>query len=198
MDRRATREKLGISNRTRVVVWHGRVDIYRKGLDILVNAWNRLCQNHTVTDKLLILVGTGNDADELHVRINSLNLPDVLWIDSYILDTTTIRRYLSAADAYVFPSRHEGFAVAPIEAMACGLPVVAAAAQGIPDIFENGEADGGRVIPRGDEDALATSLSRILNDPDWARKLGARARQRAIKCFSRKSIALQLGEFLGL
>jgi len=198
LDRGKSREKLGIPQSTRVAIWHGRVDVYRKGLDILVNAWRKLCRNHDAAKRLLILVGSGNDSDELRQLINGANLQDLLWVDRYVLDRTTILSYLSAADVYIFPSRHEGFPVAPIEAMACGIPVVAAAASGIPDIFENGEADGGLVVPREDPDALAASLGRILDNPDWGRMLGARARQRALACFSLNSIARQLQDFLGV
>jgi glycosyltransferase involved in cell wall biosynthesis len=58
-----------------------------------------------------------------------------------------MRQYLSVADVYVFPSRHEGFPVAPLEAMACGLPIVAAYAPGICDILSEGEESGGLVVP---------------------------------------------------
>jgi starch synthase len=143
-----------------------------------------------------LLVGTGQHAEELGQRIATLRLPGVLWVNEFVQDRTAIRRYLSAADVYVFPSRHEGFPVAPIEAMACGLPLVAADAQGIPDILEGGEASGGLMVPRGNATELALALGRVLDDEAWSRELGRRARCRAEACFPLEAVGKQLRAFL--
>ena len=125
-----------------------------------------------------------------------MQLRSVLWVNEFVQDRTAIRRYLSAADVYAFPSRHEGFPVALIEAMACGLPVVAADAQGVPDILEGGEASGGLVVPRNDTAALALALGRVLDDEVWSRELGKRARCRVEACFSFEAVGKQLCTFL--
>jgi starch synthase len=111
-------------------------------------------------------------------------------------DRNAIRRCLSAGDVYVFPSRHEGFPVSVIEAMACGLPVVASEVQGIPDILMEGELSGGLVVPQEDSAALAHALGRILEDEAWSRELGHRARHRAETHFSHKTVGQQLRDFL--
>ncbi|MGH7807739.1 MAG: glycosyltransferase family 4 protein, partial [Thermodesulfobacteriota bacterium] len=195
-DRSETRAALDIPSTARVVIWHGRVDIHRKGLDILLDAWKMVCQEHKGQDLRLLLVGTGIDAGELHRRIKAMQLQGVTWVDKYLIDRGAIRRYLSAADIYTLPSRHEGFPVAPIEAMACGLPVVAADAPGVPDILEDGEISGGIVVPRIDAKALALALGRILDDMVWARKLGMRARHRVETHFSLEKVGKQLRTFL--
>jgi starch synthase len=147
-------------------------------------------------DLRLLLVGQGQDAQELHRRISTLQLGNVIWLREFVHDRIAIRRYLSAADVYVFPSRHEGFPVAPIEAMACGLPVIAAAAQGIPDILEDGEASGGLVVPCDDAAAMALALGRVLDDEAWGRELGRRARKRIEASFPLDRVGRQLREFL--
>lgn len=195
-DRSKARAGLGIPLDARVVVWHGRVSIRQKGLDILLDAWERVCCERTGRDLRLLLVGTGQDAEELRQRIAAMQLRGVLWMNEFVHDRAAIRHYISAADVYVFPSRHEGFPVALIEAMACGLPVVAADAQGVPDILEGGEASGGLVVPRNDTAALALALGRVLDNEVWSRELGKRARCRVETCFSFEAVGKQLRTFL--
>ncbi len=195
-DHDEARTALGIPLDAQIVVWHGRISLWQKGLDLLLDAWTEIRRERTNRDIRLLLVGTGRDAAELHRRIAALRVPDVTWVDEFVHDRTRIRQYLSAADVYAFPSRHEGFPVAPLEAMACGLPVVAADAPGIPDIFEGGEASGGIVIPRNDPMALAAALSLILDDKGWGRELGKRARRRIETSFSLEAVGAQLAAFL--
>ena len=64
-DRSEARAELGISLDARVAVWHGRVSMWRKGLDILLEAWERVCSQRPAKDLRLLLVGTGKDAEEL-------------------------------------------------------------------------------------------------------------------------------------
>jgi glycosyltransferase involved in cell wall biosynthesis len=196
IDRRQARAALGISADARVMVWHGRIDLYRKGLDILLNAWDQVCRKRLRRNLRLLLVGTGNDAEDLRRRIADMHLEGVLWIDKFLHDRTAIRLYLSAADVYAFPSRHEGFPVAPIEAMACGLPVVAANAPGISDIFDGGEASGGLVVPLGDVAAFSLALERLLDNEIFACELGKRARRRVDASFSLAAVGEQLRSFL--
>lgn len=196
IDRKEARTVLGIPHNARVVVNHGRIEINLKGLDVLLEAWEQICGERPGMDLRLLLVGTGSDADELRRRITTMQLRGVMWVNEFVRDRTAIRRYLSAADVYTLPSRYEGFPVAPIEAMACGLPVVAAEAPGVRDILEDGEASGGIVIPCGDAKALGLALGRLLDDEAWGRELGKRARQRAEECFSLEAIGKQLRDFL--
>ena len=196
MDRSEARAELDIPLNAQVVVNHGRIDIHRKGLDILLDAWQQVLSERPERDLRLLLVGTGSDADKLHQRLAQMDLPGVMWRDEYVRDRTLIQRYLSAADVYTLPSRHEGFPVAPIEAMSCSLPVVATDAPGVPEILEGGEASGGLVVPRGDATALASALGRILDNETWMRELGQRARCRAELCFSLEAIGKQLRDFL--
>lgn len=195
-DRSKARAALGLPDTARVAMWHGRVDMHRKGLDVLLDAWKRVRRDNEQQDVRLLLVGTGDDADELRRRIADMQLQGVHWTDEYVLDRAAIRRYLSAADVFVLPSRHEGFPMAPVEAMACGRPVVAAAAPGIPDILEGEEAAGGCVVPRGDAAALASALGPVLDDVAWSRTLGARARRRVERSFTREAVGKQLRAFL--
>jgi glycosyltransferase involved in cell wall biosynthesis len=191
-DRQEARKALGIPPDARVVVCHGRIEIERKGLDVLLEAWQKLSSERPGRDLRLLLVGTGSDASKLRQRIAEMELRGVMWIDEFVRDRTIIQQYLSAADVYTLPSRHEGFPVAPLEAMACALPVVAADAPGVPDIFEQREASGGLVVPRGDAKALAVALKRVLDDEVIRHDMGKSARKRVEECFSLDAVGQQL------
>ncbi len=193
-DRATSRRELGMPQEARIVVWHGRVDYRRKGLDVLLAAWRRICNERTDEDLRLVLIGTGNDAAELRAGIEGMR--GVVWVDEYVRDRGRLQTYLHAADVYAFPSRHEGFAVAPLEAMASGLPVVAADAPGVSDLFEGGEASGGIVGPRGDVTTFATALARLIDDKDLCCALGARARARVEESFALEAVGARLKEFL--
>jgi glycosyltransferase involved in cell wall biosynthesis len=193
-DRATSRSELGLPQDARIVLWHGRVDFRRKGLDVLLDAWWRLYSERTDDDLRLVLVGTGHDAAELRAAIKGSH--GIIWVNEYVRDRKLLQTYLNAADLYAFPSRHEGFAVAPLEAMASGLPVVAADAPGVGDLLEGGEASGGIVVPRGDATAFATALARLIDDEDLCRALGARARARVEESFALEAVGARLKEFL--
>jgi glycosyltransferase involved in cell wall biosynthesis len=194
-DRAQSRAVLKIPLDAQVVVCHGRIDIHRKGLDILLTAWKQICGQRPDRDLRLLLIGTGSDAKQLHQLIAAQALRGILWIDEYVRDRALMQQYLSAADLYTLASRHEGFPVAPIEAMACGLPVVATRAPGVPDILGREEM-GGLIVPCEDAPALAAAIGRVLDDPTLRDRLSQQARHRAEQCFSLEAIGQQLHHFL--
>lgn len=197
MDRDEARRRCGISTTAKVAVCHGRIAIKQKGLDVLLKAWDEICVLRPMEEMVLLLVGDGKDADSLKQLLDARVMKNtVVWIHEYVRDRARLRTYISCGDVYVMASRNEGFPVAPLEAMACGLPVVAADAPGIQDIFPDGEASGGIVVPREDAKALATGLLRVLNDNLLARELARRARERAESAFSLNPIGQQLRQFL--
>ena len=196
VDRAAARTELGIAPEARVAVWHGRVAMHNKGLDVLAAAWENVCRKRPGSDLQLLIVGTGRDRDELGRLIAQRALPGMRWVEEYVLDRGAMRRFLSAADVYAFPSRHEGLPVAPVEAMACGLPVVATEAQGIPDILAGGRSAGGIVVARDDVAGFAEALGGLLDDTALARELGGRARRRVESSFSLEIVGTQLRDLL--
>jgi glycosyltransferase involved in cell wall biosynthesis len=188
--RRPGRAELRFGDDEVVVAWHGRVDLQRKGLDVLADAWRRL----QGPGRRLLLIGTGRDAGMLRERIAGLS--GVTWVDDYVLDKRRIATLLASADVYAFPSRHEGLPVAPLEAMACGLPLVAADAPGVSEILPEGERSGGIVVPSGDPAALAEALDALLRDPSRRAEIGACARRRVEDAFSPQAVGHRLRRFL--
>ena len=195
MPRSEARESLGIPSSARVAISHGRIDIFRKGLDLLLDAWSRLRSAHSAEDWRLVLIGSGDDATKFRSLLSGRDYSSVLWIDHYIRDRALMRRWLSAADVYVMASRHEGFPVAPLEGMACGLPVVATAVPGIAEIMGEEIPLPGITTPIGDVGALTAALGSLLEDTKLSKDLGFRAKRRA-QYFSLLSISTQLRSFL--
>lgn len=186
MPRAQARASLEISSQEFVAVTHGRIDIHRKGLDLLLAGWAGL--------GMLVLIGSGQDRARLTTMVKDRT--DVRWIDHYTNDRELIRRWLSAADLYVSASRLEGMPVAPLEAMACGLPVVASTAKGLEDIFPPDLPSGGIRFPTGDVDALSSAIRELRDDPALRQRLGLHARKAAELRFSINSVGERLGLLL--
>jgi len=186
-DGAAIRRELDIPESTLVVTWHGQMQLRRKGLDVLLDAWQLLGE---ARDAHLVLVGAGEDAGEIARRAQGARR--VHLVQEWVQDRERMRAILSSADVYVFPSRHEGLPVAPLEAMACGLPVVGADASGVADVV----GDTGIVVPREDVDALALGLGELLDDADRRADLGRKARSRLEQSFALEPVGTALRSFL--
>ncbi len=194
--RETARARIGVSADPVIVIYHGNIDFHVKGIDVLLDAWSATTPVAAPASRQLLIVGDGKDADRLERELRERHRTDVLFRRGWISDRALLRQYLSAADVYVFPSRNDAFGIALVEAMACGLPVIASDARGIPDILPDGEASGGIIVPPGDDRALAAALDRLLRDGALRARLGSHARRRASQpCFD-PSIAHELARFL--
>jgi starch synthase len=176
-DRHAARCELGLRSDAFLVVTHGRIDVWRKGLDQLVEAW-LLFRSHRPLARLA-LIGSGPDEAQFRELLRCVAPSGVTWVDGHVTDRALLRRWLTAADAYVMTSRVEGTPVAPLEAMAMGLPVVATDAPGLAELFERGRDSGAVLVPREDPHALGAALSELAEDADLRRRLGGLARRTA-------------------
>ena len=195
-DRAGTRARLGIGPEAVVVVTHGRISLHAKGLDVLAAAWKAVCADRPGRDLRWLVVGTGDDAAAFAALVAGHELPGVVWVNEFVLERARMRDYLAAADAYVLASRREGFPVAPVEAMAAGLPAVAADAPGVADIFEDGERSGGIVVPREDADALADAIGRLVDDAALRASMGRAARRRIETRFALDATGAALRRFM--
>jgi starch synthase len=196
MDRDQSRRALGLPVHRRVVIYHGRIDMRHKGLDVLLDAWDRVSANPIGRDAILLMIGAGRDDAILRERLQRSELSNVQWVDRYELDRTVMRRYLSAADFYVLPSRFEGFPVAPLEAMACGLPIIGTDIPAMSNILARGRASGGLLIRREDSRALADAITELISDPDLCRNLGRNARRNVEEHYSIETVGRCLDQML--
>jgi glycosyltransferase involved in cell wall biosynthesis len=166
--------------------------IERKGIDVLIEAWQRIHDSYPQAH--LLLVGKDRFPDDtaaeqyLTEQLDTLsegaveNLHRVGVVDD-------VEAYLQVSDVFLFPSRREGFGTVMVEAMACGLPSVVAEMPGITDTIFSDDAGDGIVVPQEDPAALARAAELLLADPGRARSVGQAARQRAVQAFSMERIA---------
>jgi glycosyltransferase involved in cell wall biosynthesis len=132
------------------------------------------------------IFGDGRLRDDLEVRIGKLGLEDAVVLRGAVTHDVVLRA-LQEADVFVCGSRptedgdRDGIPNSLAEAMACGLPAVATAVSGIPELLEDGRS--GRVVPAGEPAALAAALEELANDLERSAELGRRARERVLAVF---------------
>jgi glycosyltransferase involved in cell wall biosynthesis len=165
------RARLGLDPDAFIVVGLGRL-VAIKGFDLLARALPAVVAQ--IPSARVLLVGDGAERAHLVAIAASMGVAERLRMTG---ETTDVASYLAAADVVAVPSRNEGMGRVIVEAMALGLPVVATAVGGIPDVVTDGEC--GRLVEPDDVDALAAALIELGRDPALRRKLGEAAVRRA-------------------
>lgn len=176
-----------------VVAYTGRLVRY-KGLPVLVRAWEAVHREHP--GAILLLVGSeGADMhgceDELRHAVAQRGLEGSVRFTGAVEDVVPC---LWAADAFAFPTEDEAFGISLLEAMACGLPAVTTPVGGVPEVVTDGE--DALLVPPGRPEPLAAALSRLLDDPLLARRLGAEARRTAARGYGREAVADRYAQLL--
>ena len=121
----------------------------------------------------LALVGDGPDRAAAEALAAQLGLGDRVRFLGERIDLPSVLR---ASDLFLLPSETESFGLAALEAMACGLPVVASDVGGLPEVVAHGET--GLLAPVGDVAAMARHVARLLGDEGQRARFGAAARER--------------------
>jgi L-malate glycosyltransferase len=127
----------------------------------------------------LVLVGDGPERPRALQHAADLGIrDDVLFLGKH----ATVEELLSCADLFLLPSASESFGLAALEAMACGAPVVATSAGGLPEVVKDGVT--GYLFPVGDIQQMAEAGVRVLEDEALAKRLSEAARALTMECFS--------------
>ena len=146
----------------------------KKGFDILIDAFRRVRER--APEARLVIAGEGTERERLEQRIRELGLGDAVELPG-VLDEAAKRALWQRTRVYVSSSRREPFSNANLEALAVGLPIVATAVGGNPEIVQAGQ--NGHLVPPEDAPALADAILRLFEDPQAADRMGARAHEHA-------------------
>jgi glycosyltransferase involved in cell wall biosynthesis len=166
--RNALRALLGMSGDI-YTCYTGRL-VAEKGLDLLLRAWSDVVQVEPAAK--LLIIGDGDQRDYLQNLTRQLNNTSSVTFTGAVQDTAP---YLQACNIYVQPSFTEGLPISMLEAMACGLPVLATAVGGVSDLIQDHQ--NGLLIPPHDIDCLRTGLIDLISKSTLRRQLCEKARQ---------------------
>jgi glycosyltransferase involved in cell wall biosynthesis len=181
------RARLGLAGR-RVVLSAGRL-VPMKNIALLVDALARMRQAER--DVHLLLVGEGSYERALKQQAARLGLADAVTFAGYV-PHDQMAPYYRTADVFALASEFDNSPNVVLEAMACGLPVVATDVGGVAEYVA---ADrGGSLVPRGDAPAMARALGRWLGDADGRRAVSAFNRRLILEQFSWRASAERLLE----
>lgn len=195
-------DRLGIDRNRPSVVFVGRIT-RQKGLPYLMRACLSL-----PADAQIILLAGAPDTPEIAAEVAALaddlraarDPEGVIWVQE-MLPKQDVIQVLTHATVFVCPSVYEPMGIVNLEAMACETAVVATATGGIPEVVADGETgllvpieqvDDGTGTPVHPEKFvadLAATLTRVLNDPQLAERMGKAGRRRAVEHFSWARIA---------
>ena len=157
--RSESRERIGLSATSFVAVCARRL-VPRTGVGVLLEAW---ADERLPSDRQLLIVGDGADREELSRTVDRLRLGERVRFLGRVDDVTLVNAY-RAADVAVLPSLAlEGFGLVVLEALACGVPVVATRVGGLPEALDG--LDRSLVVQPQDPDALVRRLTGPFPDP---------------------------------
>jgi glycogen synthase len=172
------RSRFSVSNEEIVFLFLGRL-VQRKGADVLLKAWK------VESPGMLWIVGDGPEKTSLEKLARDLGLTKI----QFFGNTGTPLDYYQAADVFILPSRIEGMPSVTLEAMSCGLPIVATSIGGVVDQIEN-EREG-LLVPAENSTLLSDAIRRMACENDNREKWKRQALQTVREKYDASRIALK-------
>lgn len=167
-------EALGVENRTSKVVGFVGELREKKGLATLLTGYAQT--NKKIPSTLLIVGEIREGEDKKLFDEFQLSNPENQIIVTGHVPHKDLPAYYSLMDVFIHPSLRDGMPNAVLEAMACGVPVIATPVGGVLDVLEDGV--NGRTIPVNDAEMLAKVTEELLNDPEQCTRLSKKAREK--------------------
>jgi glycosyltransferase involved in cell wall biosynthesis len=191
------RKQLGLPDDEFIVLQLGRM-VARKGIDNVIRAVAALNSEYGLPTRLLVVGGNSATPDRaVTPEIGKLaDLAASLGIERSVTFTgqkprDELRYFYAAANVFVTTPWYEPFGITPVEAMACGTPVIGTAVGGIKSTVLNGKT--GFLVPPNDPDALARRLAWMHAHPHAARRIGWAGMRRAYQNFTWRTVVDQIG-----
>ncbi|GAB4044255.1 glycosyltransferase family 4 protein [Spirosoma jeollabukense] len=196
------RQQLGLAPQIPLLLQLGRL-VPRKGIATVIQALALLHQKHTIPAQLLIVGGDSRHADPtLTPEIGRLqHIASELGVEDHVTFTGSrerheLRNYYSAADAFVTTPSYEPFGITPLEAMACGTPVVGSAVGGIKHTILANKT--GFLVPPNDPVALAARLAVLLSHKSLRDQYSRAAIQHVRSGYTWQQVARQTADLYDL
>lgn len=162
--------------------------VYR--IDVLIRAFAIVCSKCKVPVRLDIY-GEGELLGELKELAENLGVAQkVNFIGS--IPNDQVPNALHKMDIFALSSERESFGVAAVEAMACGLPVAATAAEGFVEVIKDGNT--GFIVPKNDYEQLAEKILELINNEELRKKMGQNGRERALELYDWEKNVTQMEE----
>lgn len=168
-DKSEGRKKLNLDNSERILLSVGSLN-KNKAHALLINAFAEMTKTNSLWS--LYIVGEGEERMNLEKQILDLELGQKVRLLGF-QDHNSLLQWLNSADIFVLPSLSEGTPNALLEAMSCGLPVVASKVGGIPDLVQHEKE--GLLFEPGSKDDLKEKLERLIGDREFQIALGKNA-----------------------
>lgn len=198
VNRRKARRSLGLAENERILLQLGRM-VPRKGVDTVVRGFARLVKHHGIPARLFVVGGETDSPDPLTTpEIGRLmRIAEEEGISNRVNFTGRrgrdhISTYMSAADVFISTPWYEPFGITPVEAMACGTPVIGSSVGGIKYTVVDGET--GYLVPPNSPLALGDRLAQMFNDPKKLEEMGRQARRRALEMFTWEKVSQQIAQ----
>lgn len=153
------------------LLYFGRLDVFQKGLDTLLEAVAILTRARP--DVELRMAGRGKDTERVREMVSALGIERNVRMLGAVSEEER-QRLFAGARVQLMPSRFEGFGMVAAEAMAAGVPLVAAASGSLPEVVD--APHGGVLVPAGDAVALAAAVGNLIDDPGRRAELSRDAR----------------------
>lgn len=182
------RRKLDLKHDERIILAVGRLSKEKAQIDLL-RAFKNLSEQHLEIAARLVVVGDGPERETLEATAASLGLSDRVIFAGQV---NNVEVYFRAADVLVNPSHSEGSPYVLLEAMAAGLPIVATAVGGVPEMVENNKT--ALLVPDNDSQAMADAIARLLSDKNFAAQLSDNAGALISSRFSPETYVQSLAE----